>query len=112
MKTTDVLNCPVTLGDLKELRTELEIVAERMEDLCEDIHKLTALQESERRLLNFLTDPGKVMKQIRIKVGISQKELAPLLDVTANYLSLLEHNKRDPSLDFVRRFFKELGGWR
>lgn len=46
---------------------------------------------------------GKAIKIARIKRGLQQKELAESLGVSANYISLLENDKRDPSWSFICR---------
>lgn len=45
---------------------------------------------------------GKTIKLLRIGAGLKQKELAQELGVTANYLSLIETNKREPSITLVK----------
>ena len=51
---------------------------------------------------------GQNIKLFRENLGIKQKDLAELLDVSVNYLSLLEHNKREPSLAFLKRISKAM----
>ena len=51
---------------------------------------------------------GNAIKLIRTARGISQRELAPKLKISANYLSLIESDKRDPSLAFLKRLAAEL----
>jgi transcriptional regulator with XRE-family HTH domain len=51
---------------------------------------------------------GSAVKLIRTARGLSQKGLATKLKVSANYLSLIEGNKRDPSLAFLKRLAAEL----
>ncbi len=46
---------------------------------------------------------GKAIKTARVNRGMKQAELADALGVSANYLSLLENDKRDPSWKFVCR---------
>ena len=40
---------------------------------------------------------GSVLKLIRTKLGINQKEMADLLGISQNYLSLIESEKKIPS---------------
>ena len=46
---------------------------------------------------------GNTIKQIRLSKGVSQKQLAILTGLTPSYLSLLERDRREPSLAVVRR---------
>jgi transcriptional regulator with XRE-family HTH domain len=52
---------------------------------------------------------GPAIKLIRTASGMKQKEIAAKLDVTANYLSLLENGKREPSISFLKRLANVLG---
>jgi transcriptional regulator with XRE-family HTH domain len=52
---------------------------------------------------------GNALKLIRTARGLTQRALAKQLDVTANYLSLIESDKREPSLSFLKRLAAELG---
>jgi len=45
---------------------------------------------------------GKTIKFLRIAKGIKQAELAEKLSVTTNYISLVENDKREPSLSFLK----------
>jgi transcriptional regulator with XRE-family HTH domain len=51
---------------------------------------------------------GKNIKLARISAGLKQKELADRLDVSTNYLSLIENDKREPSVSFLRALAKEI----
>lgn len=51
---------------------------------------------------------GKAIKIIRIMRGLDQKEIAKSLDCSANYISLLENNKREPSLKLAIALAKTL----
>lgn len=51
---------------------------------------------------------GNSIKLIRTAREISQRDLARDLKVSANYLSLIESDKREPSLSFLKRLAKEL----
>lgn len=52
---------------------------------------------------------GNAIKLIRTARNITQRKLAEQLGVSANYLSLIESNKRDPSLAFLNRLAAQLG---
>lgn len=45
---------------------------------------------------------GTTIKEIRKKKGISQKEFAKSIDKTPTYISLIESDKKKPSLKFVQ----------
>lgn len=51
---------------------------------------------------------GNAIKLIRTARALTQRALAKKLDVTANYLSLIESDKREPSLSFLKRLATEL----
>lgn len=51
----------------------------------------------------------KAIKLIRTASGMKQKDVAAKLGVTSNYISLLEHGKREPSISFLKRLGKLLG---
>ncbi len=51
---------------------------------------------------------GSAIKIIRTAKGVTQRALAKKLDVTANYLSLIEGGKREPSLSFLMKLAKAL----
>jgi transcriptional regulator with XRE-family HTH domain len=51
---------------------------------------------------------GRAVKFARVAAGIKQKELADRLDVSPNYLSLIENDKREPSLSFLRNLAGEM----
>lgn len=46
---------------------------------------------------------SQLIKLARVAEGISQDELASRLEVSKNYISLVENNRREPSLDFLKR---------
>jgi transcriptional regulator with XRE-family HTH domain len=50
---------------------------------------------------------GKTIKLIRVKNGLSQKELARILKVTKTYISLLENDRKEPSLPLIKSFSKK-----
>lgn len=45
-----------------------------------------------------ITDIGSAIRELRAKLGISQKELADKVDLTASFISQLENNQISPSL--------------
>lgn len=51
---------------------------------------------------------GSAIKLIRTGKGVKQRALATELNVSANYLSLLEAGKREPSISFLRRLARQL----
>ncbi|MGI0084870.1 MAG: helix-turn-helix domain-containing protein [Nitrososphaerales archaeon] len=51
---------------------------------------------------------GNAVKLIRTSKGVKQRVLAAELNVSANYLSLIEGGKREPSISFLRALAKEL----
>jgi transcriptional regulator with XRE-family HTH domain len=46
---------------------------------------------------------GKTIKKLRIERGLSQQDLAEICDLTASFLSLVENDRRSPSLAVIRR---------
>lgn len=52
---------------------------------------------------------GRSVKFARIAAGFTQKDLADRLDMTPNYLSLVENDKREPSIAFLRNLASEMG---
>lgn len=51
---------------------------------------------------------GSTIRQLRLAAGLSQRSLAERLDVNPSYLSHLEADRREPSLDLLRRLSSEL----
>jgi transcriptional regulator with XRE-family HTH domain len=51
---------------------------------------------------------GSTLKLLRIASKLTQSSLAKDLDITANYLSLVENGRKEPSLTFLKRFSKRL----
>ena len=49
---------------------------------------------------------GKSIKFIRVAADIKQGQMAQRLDVSQNYLSLLENNKAEPSLSLLKKISK------
>lgn len=52
---------------------------------------------------------GKTIKILRIGLQIKQRDFAEKLGVSPNYISLLENNKKEPSLSLLRKVAKALG---
>lgn len=52
---------------------------------------------------------GRAIKVMRTASGIKQKEVASRTGVTANYVSLVEGGKREPSISFLRQIAKVIG---
>lgn len=52
---------------------------------------------------------GRAIKVMRTASGIKQKEIASRTGVTANYVSLVEAGKREPSISFLRQIAKVIG---
>jgi transcriptional regulator with XRE-family HTH domain len=52
---------------------------------------------------------GRTIKFLRVAAGLKQKSLADRLDVTPNYLSLVENDKREPSIAFLKSLADEMG---
>ncbi|QLF68869.1 helix-turn-helix transcriptional regulator [Peteryoungia desertarenae] len=52
-----------------------------------------------------MTTPfGKALRELRERKGVTQKEMASAIGVSAAYLSALEHGKRGlPNFDFLQR---------
>jgi transcriptional regulator with XRE-family HTH domain len=51
---------------------------------------------------------GSTLKLLRVASDLKQISLAKDLDVTANYLSLVENGKKEPSLTFLKKFSQRL----
>lgn len=47
---------------------------------------------------------GEIIKKYRLSTGVLQGEFSRILDVTQNYLSMIELGKKKPSHDVVERF--------
>ena len=52
---------------------------------------------------------GTTVRFLRLSAGLKQSELASRLGVSPNYISLVENNRRDPSLSFLRHLSDEFG---
>ncbi len=51
-----------------------------------------------------MIDFGSVIRRIRNEMGISQKDLAHRLGVSPTYVSLIEGNKKEPSITLIKHF--------
>lgn len=51
---------------------------------------------------------GNSIRLIRTSTGIKQYELAAKLGVSSNYISLIECDKREPSISFLKHLANEL----
>ncbi len=51
---------------------------------------------------------GSTLKLLRTASNLTQSSLAKDLNVTANYLSLVENGRKEPSLTLLKRFSKKL----
>ena len=52
---------------------------------------------------------GNAIKVVRTATGMKQRDVAAKVGVTANYMSLVEGGKREPSIAFLNRLAKALG---
>jgi transcriptional regulator with XRE-family HTH domain len=52
---------------------------------------------------------GQAIKLVRTANGLRQKEIARKLNVTPNYVSLIESGNREPSISFLNRLAEVLG---
>ena len=57
----------------------------------------------------LIMEVGKVIKIKRIEKDLKVKELASKVDITEQYMSNIEHGKRNPSLKLLKKLAKELG---
>jgi transcriptional regulator with XRE-family HTH domain len=52
---------------------------------------------------------GAAIKKFRERADLTQKELADLLQVTPTYLSAIEHERKQPSFDLLKKTSDVLG---
>ena len=52
---------------------------------------------------------GRLVKSLRVSYGWQQKELSERLEISSNYLCLIETGKRNPSADVIEKCAKEFG---
>jgi transcriptional regulator with XRE-family HTH domain len=55
-----------------------------------------------------MTEIGKAIKLARVRRGMKQLELAELVGITSNHLSMIENDKRDPSWSLVCKISETL----
>ena len=58
--------------------------------------------------IDCLMRMGKTIKFLRLAAELKQSDLAERLGVSSNYISLVENDKRDPSMSFLRDLSDEL----
>ena len=52
---------------------------------------------------------GKGIRFVRLAVELRQGEMARQVGISQNYLSMLENNKAEPSIDLLKRIADEFG---
>ncbi len=52
---------------------------------------------------------GKKVKNLRVKIGLTQEELAVRSDLTKGFISQLEHDNTSPSIDTMEKIVTALG---
>ena len=52
---------------------------------------------------------GKGIRFVRVASGLRQGKMADHLDITQNYLSLLENNKAEPSITLIKKISSTFG---
>ena len=52
---------------------------------------------------------GQTLKMLRVAANLKQGVLAKDLNITPNYLSLIENGKKEPSLTLLKNFSKKMG---
>lgn len=52
---------------------------------------------------------GSVLQKMRLNAGMTQEELASKAKVDRTYISMLEHNKKSPTLDMLFRLCQAMG---
>lgn len=52
---------------------------------------------------------GAAIKRLRAAAGWSQKDFAEQLEISPSYLSLIEADRREPTIPLVRRMAEKLG---
>lgn len=54
---------------------------------------------------------GTAIRRLREEAGLPQRELADRAGISPSYLSRIEADHRDPTLDVLRRLTRELSVW-
>lgn len=52
---------------------------------------------------------GAVLRQARLEAGLTQEELAHLAQIDRSYISLLEHDRKSPTIDMLTRIARATG---
>jgi transcriptional regulator with XRE-family HTH domain len=68
---------------------------------------LTRAKAFAAELVASTVDIGRGIKFVRVAAGLRQGEMAKRLNISQNYLSLLENNKAEPSLSLLRKISSE-----
>lgn len=69
------------------------------------------MQDPEFRAAVEELEPAYQVARLRIKRGLTQKQLANLVGTHQSSIARLESGKTEPRLSFLRRVVKALGGW-
>ena len=57
----------------------------------------------------YIIEVGKVIKRRTIEKDLKAQEMASKVEITEQYMSNIEHGKRNPSLKLLKKLAKELG---
>lgn len=60
-------------------------------------------------MVNVNEQLGQRIRDIRLKRGVTQEELAHRADLDYSYVNQIENGKRNPSLDAISRIARALG---
>jgi len=60
--------------------------------------------KNKKTFTNMSNNIGKTIKKIRTSRELSQEQMANNLNVSVNYISLIENNKRKPGMGFLKKF--------
>lgn len=69
---------------------------------------LNRLQATRKRVKVNMKKTSDVIRERRKNIGVTQDVLAEKLGITTSYLSLIENNRREPSLKLRKRISKQL----
>ncbi len=86
-----------------EGRQDREVFKPHQYDVRGDVVTVTSLKKEPA------TDIGNRLKETRIRLGLSQKELADKVSLTPSFLSQLENNQVSPSLSTYLQLCRALG---
>ena len=98
-KGNENIHTPASVQDLDDFFSDIQ-------DCIEDA--VQELKQSKQTQLDLIQNPGRSIKLFRLFANLKQKDLALKLGVTQNYLSSVEHGKREPNLRFLRKFIAEV----